>query len=91
MKFQMTAQGRFGMARSARLNRELVDAVHLSQETCETCREIEKDFDSTPDGADFVESYSFPSGTVAKLDAHFKSHWKAEYELIEGALGKPRS
>ena len=83
MKLQMTAQGRFGQARSARLNRELIDAFRLTCATCEACRDIDKDLDATAEGADFLESASFPSNTVGKLDAHFKSHWKDAYELIE--------
>jgi hypothetical protein len=90
MKFRMSIQGRFGQARRARLNRELVEAVVASQTACEACHEIHKDLDATADGAEFVESLSFPGNTVHKLDAHFKSHWKAEYEVVEASLGKPQ-
>jgi len=82
-RLQMTTRARFGYSRTANLNRALVDALLASTSGCETCRDIEKDVDSKPDGGEYVEAAGFPGKTVQKLDAHFKSHWKDEYELVD--------
>lgn len=82
-KLQMLTRNRFGISNRARLNPALVEALRASGGDCETCRDIEKEVDSIPDGGEFVEAASFPGKTVQKLDAHFKSHWKAEYELVD--------
>jgi len=80
---KMMTRRLFGFSNRAKLNPALVDALKASMPVCETCREIEKEIDSIPEGAEFVECASFPGKTVQKLDAHFKFHWKAEYELLD--------
>jgi len=75
-RLQMTTRARFGYSNTAKLNRALVDALQASTSGCEICRDIQKDVDSHPDGGEYVE-------TIQKLDAHFKSHWNAEYELVD--------
>jgi len=80
---QMVTRRLFGFSNRAKLNSALVEALRASVKTCETCRDIEKEIDSIPEGAEFVECGSFPGKTVQKLDAHFKSHWKGEYELLD--------
>ena len=82
-KLQMVTHGKFGYSNKAQLNQALVDALKASTQGCETCAEIEKEIQLNPEGGEFVEAPSFPGKTVQKLDAHFKSHWKAEYELVE--------
>ena len=82
-RLQMTARARFGYSNSAKLNRALVDALLASTSGCETCREIQKDIDSNADGGEYVETAGFPGRTIPKLDAHFKSHWNSEYELVD--------
>jgi len=80
---RMSTRRRFGFSNSARLNRALLDALAASKGGCETCREIERDIDPHPEGGEYVESPSFPGRTIQNLDAHFKSHWKKEYEIVE--------
>lgn len=80
---QMATRARFGYSNTAKLNRALVDALLASTSDCETCRDIQKEVDSSPDGGEYVEAASFPGQTIRKLDAHFKSHWKDEYELVD--------
>jgi hypothetical protein len=80
---QMMTARTFGFSNRAKLNPALLLALQSSGPLCETCREIEKGIDLIPEGAEFVECGSFPGKTVQKLDAHFKSHWKAEYELVD--------
>ena len=82
-KLQMVTRRGFGFANRARLSRALMDALQASVPSCETCREIEKDVDVIPDGGEYVEAASFPGQSLHKLDAHFKSHWKGEYELVD--------
>jgi hypothetical protein len=82
-RLQMTTRARFGYSNTAKLNRALVDALQASTSGCEICRDIQKDVDSHPDGGEYVEAASFPGKTIQKLDAHFKSHWNAEYELVD--------
>ena len=82
-RLQMTTRARFGCSNTAKLNRALVDALLASTSGCETCRDIEKEVDSRPDGGEYVEAASFPGKTIPKLDAHFKSHWKDDYELVD--------
>ena len=82
-KLQLTAQRRPGRAGLARLNPALVEALHASGAGCETCRDIEREVDSVPEGAEFVEAASFPGKTIQKLDAHFKSHWKDDYTFVD--------
>ena len=81
-KLQMMTRTVFGFSNKARLNRSLFDAVRASGSVCETCRDIEKEVEVFPDGAEFTEAASFPGKTVRKLDAHFKFHWKEDYELL---------
>src|SRR5512144_1748095 len=80
---QMVTRRGFGFANRAQLSRALMDALQASGSSCETCRDIGKDVDSMPDGGEYVEAASFPGKTIQKLDAHFKSHWKTEYELVD--------
>jgi hypothetical protein len=80
---QMTTRARFGISNTAKLNRALVDALLASTSGCEICREIQKDIDANPDGGEYVETAGFPGRTIPKLDAHFKSHWNKEYELVD--------
>lgn len=79
----MTTRARFGYSNTAKLNRALLDALLASTSGCETCREIEKEVDRNSEGGEYVEAASFPGKTIQKLDAHFKSHWKSEYELVD--------
>ncbi len=82
-KYRMTTRRRFGFSNRAELNPPLTEALRATAAACETCREIGKETDPIPEGSEFVESGSFPGRTVQKLDAHFKSHWKGEYELVD--------
>jgi len=34
------------------------------------------------DGGEYVEAASFPGRTIRTIDAHFKAHWKEDYELV---------
>ena len=80
-RLQMTAVRRFGLSNKARLNPALMEALHASGGGCDVCREIEKDIDPVPEGGDYVEAAGFPGKTIWTLSAHFKTHWKDEYEL----------
>ena len=88
-RLQMVTRRQFGFANDARLNRALVEALRVSMLGCETCREIEKEIESTPEGGEYTEAPSFPGKTVRKLDAHFKFHWKEDYELIDLVNKRP--
>ena len=79
----MTTRRVFGFSNRAQLNRALVDALRASVSGCETCRDIEKEVEPLSDGAEYVEAASFPGKTIQKLNAHFKFHWKDEYELVD--------
>jgi len=80
---QMTSVRRFGRSNMARLNPALMAALHASGPGCETCREIEREVDSNPEGGEYVETAGFPGKTVPKLDAHFKFHWKDDYQFVD--------
>jgi len=80
---QMRTARLFGFSNRAKLNPALLLALRASAPLCETCRDIDKEIDTIPEGAEFVECGSFPGKTVQKLDAHFKAHWKTEYELVD--------
>ena len=82
-RLQMTTRRLFGFSNKARLNPALLEALRAEGSFCEICRDIDKEVDSVPEGGEYVEAASFPGKTVQKLDAHFKSHWKAEYELVD--------
>ncbi len=82
-KLQMVTCRQFGFSNGAKLNRVLVDALTASMPVCELCTRIDKELDRTAEGAEFVESPSFPGMNVQKMDAHFKSHWKDAYELVD--------
>lgn len=82
-KLQMVTRRGFGFANRAQLSPALVAALQASGPNCEICRDIQKDVDFVPDGGEYVEAASFPGKTIQKLDAHFKSHWKGEYELVD--------
>jgi len=88
-KFVMVTRSRFGFSKKAQLNPGLIGALAESAPDCEFCVEIQKDLLATPEGGEYVEAASFPGRTVQKLDAHFKSHWKSDYELVDqsGRLG----
>jgi hypothetical protein len=88
-KLQMITRKQFGFSNKAQLNQALIDALAASMPGCETCREIEKEIQSNPEGGEYMEAPSFPGKTVQKLDAHFKYHWKDTYELIDLANGRP--
>ena len=87
-RLQMVTRRQFGFSNKARLNPALVDALRSEGAACQTCRDIEKEVDSLPDGGEYVEAASFPGKTVQKLDAHFKSHWKGDYELVDLSVRK---
>ena len=80
---QMTTRRQFGFSNRAHLNRALIDALAASRERCEICREIERDIEPRHDGGEYVEAPSFPGRTVQNLDAHFKFHWKQDYQLVD--------
>ena len=82
-KLQMMTRRRFGISNRAQLNQALVDALRASMPGCEVCRDIQKEVDAVPDGGEYVELPSFPGKTVDMLDAHFKFHWKEEYQLVD--------
>lgn len=82
-KLQMTTRARFGAATRAQLNGALLEALAASGRTCETCLEVQTDVSVNPEGGEFVEAASFPARTVQKLDAHFRSHWKDDYERVD--------
>ena len=77
-----------GFSNRARLNTALVDALRASVRGCDICQDIEKEVDAIPEGGEYVEAASFPGKTVQKLDAHFRSHWKDEYELLDMSARK---
>jgi len=87
-KLQMITRKQFGFSNGARLNRALIDALRASMQGCETCSEIEKEIELDPEGGEYIEAPSFPGKSVQKLDAHFKAHWKENYELIDLVNGK---
>ena len=80
---QMVTRTRFGGTNKAQLNQALLGALAASGPRCDTCVEIRKDLLMNPDGGEYVEAASFPGRTLQKLDAHFRSHWSAEYELVD--------
>jgi hypothetical protein len=82
-KMQMVTRKLFGFSNKAQLNGALLEGLRASMPICETCRDIEKELDATPEGGEFTEAASFPGRTVQKLDAHFKYHWKEGYELVD--------
>lgn len=79
---RMVTRSTFGVPSRALLNRDLMDALRTSMPGCETCRDIEKSVDSTSEGGEYVEAASFRGMSVAKIDAHFRAHWKREYECV---------
>jgi hypothetical protein len=79
----MVTRSRFGFFNKAQLNPALLGALAESAPRCEVCLEIEKDVLPNAQGAEYVEAASFRGRTVQRLDAHFKSHWKNEYELVD--------
>jgi len=82
-RLQMATRSRFGSSNKARLNPALVEALHASMGNCDLCREIQKEVDPVPEGGEYVEAAGFPGTTIQKLSAHFKSHWKDDFEFIE--------
>ncbi len=79
---RMLTRSGFGAPRDALLNRELMRALQASMPGCETCRDIAKDVETTAEGGEYRELAGFPGMSVMKLDAHFKAHWGAGYELV---------
>lgn len=86
---RMSTRRRFGFSNRAQLNPALLVALAESGAHCETCREIERDIERQPEGGEYVESPGFPGRTIRVLHAHFKFHWKEEYELIDLANRSP--
>ena len=82
-RLRMETRRIFGFSNKARLNAALVAALRESESRCETCQDIAREIDSTVSGGEYAESPGFPGKTIQKLDAHFKFHWKDEYELVE--------
>ena len=82
-KLQMVTYTRYGFSNKAQLNRALLGAMAASVPECDICVEIQKDVLVNPEGGEYVEAASFPGRTVRKLDAHFRSHWKEDYELVD--------
>jgi hypothetical protein len=80
---RMLTRRMFGAPRNALLNRDLMAALRNSMPGCDTCRDIEKDVESTSKGGEYVESAGFQGRSVQTLDAHFRAHWKDAYELVE--------
>lgn len=82
-KLQMVTRRIFGFSNGARLNPALMEALQASVLHCDVCREIQKEVDAVSEGGDYVEAAGFPGKTVQKLSAHFKAHWKDDFELID--------
>ena len=82
-RLRMETRSCFGFSNKAQLNPALLGALAISAPSCEVCLEIEKDVLPNPEGAEYVEAASFRGRTVQRLDAHFKAHWKDEYELVD--------
>ena len=82
----MTTVQRFGWSNKARLNPALMEALHVSVGNCDVCREISKEIDAVPEGGDYVEAAGFPGKTIWSVSAHFKSHWKDEFEMLGPTL-----
>jgi hypothetical protein len=78
----MTSIRRFGRSSMARLNPALMDALQASGPECEICRVIEREVDPNSEGGEYAEAAGFPGLTVQKLDAHFKFHWKDDYQFV---------
>jgi hypothetical protein len=81
-RLKMATRSRFGFSKRAQLNVSLVGAVAASGSGCELCAEIQKDVLVNPEGGEYVEAASFTGRTIGTLDAHFKAHWKDDYELV---------
>ena len=86
-RLQMTTLRRFGLSNKARLNPALMEALQASVGTCDVCREIQKEVDAVPEGGEYVEAAGFPGKTIWTLSAHFKVHWKDEYEFLGHSPG----
>ena len=82
-KLQMTSVRRFGRSNMAQLNPALMNALQASGPGCETCRDIAREVDSNHAGGEYIETAGFPGKTVEKLDAHFKFHWKDDYQFVK--------
>jgi len=80
---KMATRSRFGLSNKAHLNLPLLGALAASGTGCEFCAEIQSDVLVNPDGGEYVEAASFPGRTIRKLDAHFKAHWKDDYEMVD--------
>lgn len=79
---RMLTRSTFGVPRRALLNPDLMEALRASMPDCDACREIERMVDSTSEGGEYVEAASFRGMSVSRLDAHFRAHWKRDYELV---------
>lgn len=79
---RMLTRSTFGVPSRALLNPGLMAALRTSMPDCDACREIEMMVESTSEGGEYVESASFRGMSVSKLDAHFRAHWKQDYELV---------
>ena len=80
--FRMLTRSTFGVPPQALLNKDLMGALRTSTRDCDTCRDIEKEIEATPEGGEYRESAGFRGMSVSKLDAHFRFHWKRAYELV---------
>jgi len=81
-RLRMATRSRFGFSNKAQLNLPLLGALAASGAGCEFCAEIEKNVLVNRDGGEYVEAASFPGRTIRTIDAHFKAHWKEDYELV---------
>ncbi len=81
-RLKMATRSRFGFSNNAQLNLALLGELAASGAGCEFCSEIQKDVLVNQEWGEYVEAASFPGRTIRALDAHFKAHWKDDYELV---------
>jgi hypothetical protein len=79
----MATRSRFGFSNKAHLNLALLGALAASGAGCEFCAEIHRDVLVNQEGGEYVEAASFPGRTLRTIDAHFKAHWKDNYQLVD--------
>jgi hypothetical protein len=82
-RLKMATRSRFGFSNRAQLNLPLLGALAASGAGCEVCAEIQRDVLVNPEGGEYVEAASFPGRTLRAIDAHFKAHWKDDYQLVD--------
>lgn len=88
-KLQLITRGAFGFPGRAQLNGALMEALAAWTVECETCRLIGTDTEANAEGGEYAPSPSFPGMTIQRLDAHFKSHGKGEYGLVDRSGRRP--